>query len=183
VIIEDVNLDGPAASAGLQPGDVILSVNEKPVQNVRQFALSMYSFAVGRSAKLSIQRDGQTISYQVAVAEKQDLEGRLADLVAKEQSKVPQLGIFALTLDDNLRSMLPPLRKQAGVIVAGRESDGAYLGERLLPGDVIYAVSGMPVDSLDSLRLALEGVKSADAIALQVERFGTLHYLVLETEK
>jgi serine protease Do len=183
VIIEDVNLDGPAASAGLLPGDVILSVNEKPVQNVRQFALSMYSFAVGRSAKLSIQRDGQTFSYQVAVAEKQDLEGRLADLVAKEQSKVPQLGIFALTLDDNLRSMLPPLRKQAGVIVAGRESDGAYLGERLLPGDVIYAVSGMPVDSLDSLRLALEGVKSADAIALQVERLGTLHYLVLETEK
>ena len=143
----------------------------------------MYSFAVGDTAKLSIQRDGQTISYQVAVAEKQDLLGRLADLVAKEQSKVPQLGIFALTLDDNLRSMLPPLRKHDGVIVAGRESEGVYLGERLFPGDVIYAVSGMPVDSLDSLRLALEGVKSADAIALQVERLGTLHYLVLETDK
>lgn len=183
VIIEDVNLDGPAESAGLLPGDVILSVNEKPVQNVRQFALSMYSFAAGESATLSIQRDGQTISYQVAIAEKQDLQGRLADLVAKEESKVPQLGIFALTLDDNLRSMLAPLRKHAGVIVAGRESEGAYLGERLLPGDVIYAVSGMPVDSVDSLRSALEGVKSADAIALQVERLGTLHYLVLETDK
>ncbi|HEX8881871.1 MAG TPA: PDZ domain-containing protein [Candidatus Acidoferrum sp.] len=174
---------GPAASAGLLPGDVILSVNEKPVQNVRQFALSMYSFAVGDSAKLRIRRDGQTVSYQVPVAEKQDLQGRLADLVAKEQSKVPELGILALTLDENLRSMLAPLRKSVGVIVAGRESEGAYLGERLLPGDVIYAVGGMPVDSLDSLRRALEGVKSADAIALQVERLGTLHYLVLETDK
>jgi serine protease Do len=183
VIIEDVNSDGPAASAGLLPGDVILSVDDKPVQNVRQFALSMYSFAVGDSAKLSILRDGRTISHQVAVAEKQDLQGRLADLVAKEQSKVPQLGILALTLDDNLRSVLPPLRKHAGVIVAGRESEGAYLGERLLPGDVIYAVSGMPVDSVDSLRSALEGVKSADAIALQVERLGTLHYLVLEADQ
>ena len=183
VIIEDVNLDGPAASAGLLPGDVILSVNEKPVQNVRQFALSMYSFAVGDSAKLSIQRDGQTVSYQVPVAEKQDLQGRLADLVAKEQSTVPELGILALTLDENLRSMLAPLRKSVGVIVAGRESEGAYLGERLLPGDVIYAVGGVPVDSLDSLRRALEGVKSADAIALQVERLGTLHYLVLETNR
>lgn len=183
VIIEDVNLDGPAASAGLLPGDVILSVNEKPVQNVRQFALSMYSFAVGDSAKLSIQRDGQTVSYQVPVAEKQDLQGRLADLVAKEQSTVPELGILALTLDENLRSMLAPLRKSVGVIVAGRESEGAYLGERLLPGDVIYAVGGVPVDSLDSLRRALEGVKSADAIALQVERLGTRHYLVLETDR
>jgi hypothetical protein len=35
----------------------------------------------------------------------------------------------------------------------------------------------------DSLRSALEGVKNADAIALQVERLGTLHYLVLETDK
>lgn len=62
-------------------------------------------------------------------------------------------------------------------------AEGAYLGERLLPGDVIYAVSGMPVNSLDSLRRALEGIKNADAIALQVERLGTLHYLVLETDK
>ena len=53
VIIEDVNLDSPAATAGLLPGDVILSVNEKPVQNVRQFALSMYSFSVGDRANLS----------------------------------------------------------------------------------------------------------------------------------
>lgn len=157
---------------------VILSVNEKPVQNVRQFALSMYSFAVGDSAKLSIQRDGQTVSYQVPVAEKQDLQGRLADLVAKEQSKVPELGILAFTLDENLRSILPPLRKHAGVIVAGRQSEGAYLGERLLPGDVIYAVGGVPVDRLDSLRSALEGIKNADAIALQVERLGTLHYYI-----
>ena len=44
-------------------------------------------------------------------------------------------------------------------------------------------MNGMPVDSIDSLRSALDDLKAADAIALQVERLGSLHYLVLETDK
>jgi hypothetical protein len=41
----------------------------------------------------------------------------------------------------------------------------------------------VPVDSVDSLRLVLEDLKTADAIALQVERLGSLHYVVLESER
>ena len=183
VLIEDVIPNGPAARAGLMPGDIVLSVNEKPVQNIRQFALSLYSFAVGENARLQIQRGKQTISYQVPVSEKQDVQGRLEDLVTKEQTKVPQLGILGITLDDNVALMLPPLRNRFGVVVAGKESYGAYDGEGPLPGDVIYSVNGVPVDSVDSLRLVLEDLKTADAIALQVERLGSLHYLVLESER
>jgi serine protease Do len=183
VLIEDVIPNGPAARAGLMPGDIVLSVNEKPVQNIRQFALSLYSFAVGEKARLQIQRGKQTIAYQVPVSEKQDVQGRLEDLVTKEQTKVPQLGILGVTLDDNVALMLPTLRNRFGVVVAGKESHGAYDGEGPLPGDVIYSVNGVPVDSVDSLRLVLEDLKTADAIALQVERLGSLHYLVLESER
>jgi S1-C subfamily serine protease len=79
--------------------------------------------------------------------------------------------------------LLPPLRNRFGVVVAGKETYGAYQGEGPLPGDVIYSVNGTFVDSVDSLRSALDDFKSAEAIALQVERLGSLHYLVLETEK
>jgi serine protease Do len=183
IVIEDVIPGGPAASAGLMPGDIVLSVNEKPVQNIRQFALSLYPFAAGENVALRIQRGKQTISYQVPVSEKQDVQERLADLVSKEQAKIPQLGILALTLDEKLMPMLPPLRNRFGVVVAGKETYGAYEGDGPLPGDVIYSVNGTPVDSIDSLRSALDDLKTADAIALQVERLGSLHYLVLETDK
>src|ERR1700741_4416720 len=137
VVIEDVIPDGPAASAGLRPGDIVLSVNDKPVQDIRQFGLSLYSFAVGENVRLQIQRGKQTISYQVPVTEKQDVQERLADLVTKEEAKIPQLGILALTLDDKLMLLLPPLRNRFGVVVAGKETYGAYQGEGALPGDVI----------------------------------------------
>jgi serine protease Do len=183
VLIEDVIPRGPAASAGLMPGDIVLSVNEKRVQNIRQFALALYSFAVGENAGLEIRRGKQTISYQIPVTEKQDVQERLTDLVTKEQAKIPQLGILALTLDEKLRSMLPPLRNPFGVVVAGKETYGAYEGEGPLPGDVIYAVNGVPVDSIELLRSVLDDLKTADAIALQVERLGSLHYLVLQTDR
>jgi serine protease Do len=183
VLIEDVIPEGPAQSSGLMPGDIVLSIDEKPVQNIRQLALGLYSYAVGENAKLEIQRGKQTISYEVPVVEKQDMQGRLADLVTKEQNKVSQLGILALTLDDRLLPMLPPLRNQFGVVVAAKESEGAYIGEGPLPGDVIYSVNGTPVSSVDSLRSVLDDLKLADALVLQVERLGSLHYVVLETEK
>src|ERR1700719_2857530 len=183
VVIEDVIPLSPADLAGLMPGDVVLSVNQKRVQNIHQFALGLYSLAIGQNARLEIQRGKQTTFYEVPLIEKQDVQGRLADLVTTEQSKVPQLGILALTLDDKLRSMLPPLRTRFGVVVAGKESEGGYLGESALPGDVIYAVSGKFVDTIESLRSALDDLKTADAIVLQVERLGTLHYVVLETDK
>jgi S1-C subfamily serine protease len=111
------------------------------------------------------------------------MQERLADLVTREEARIPQLGILALTLDERLVSMLPPLRNRFGVVVAGKVSYGAYEGEGPLPGDVIYSVNGTLVDSIDSLRAALDDLKTADAIALQVERLGSLHYLVLEADK
>jgi len=183
IVIEDVAPAGPAASAGLKPGDIVLSVSEKQVQNIRQFALALYPFAVGESAKLEIQRGKQTLSFQIPVSEKHDVQERLADLVTREQANIPQLGILALTLDDQLVAMLPHLRNRFGVVIAGKETYGAYEGEGPLPGDVIYSVNGTPVDSVDSLRAVLESLKTAEAIALQVERLGSLHYLVLETDQ
>ena len=183
VLIEDVTPQGPAQIAGLMPGDIILSIGEKPIQNVRQLALGLYSYAVGENAKLKIQRGKDKISYEIPVVEKEDLQGRLADLVTKGQNKIPQLGILALTLDERLLPILPPLHNPFGVVVAAKESEGAYIGEGPLPGDVIYSVNGTRVDSVDSLRAALDALNTADALVLQVERLGGLHYVVLETEK
>jgi serine protease Do len=50
VLIEDVIPQSPAQISGLMSGDVILSVAEKPVENIRQLALGLYSYAVGENA-------------------------------------------------------------------------------------------------------------------------------------
>jgi hypothetical protein len=69
-------------------------------------------------------------------------------LVIREQAEIPQCGILALTLDDRLLLIIPPLRSRLGVVVAGKESEGAHLGEGPLPRDVIHLVNKLFVDSV-----------------------------------
>jgi len=64
----------------------------------------------GKKATLEILRGKQTISYQVPVSEKQDLQKRLANLVTREQVKIPQLGILALTLASSMKALVGKLR-------------------------------------------------------------------------
>jgi S1-C subfamily serine protease len=47
---------------------------------------------------------------------------------------------------------------------------------------VIYSVNTTPVSSLDALRSAVNGLKAADPLVLQIERDGSLMYLTLTEE-
>ena len=55
-LISDVDPDGPAAASGLKPGDVILSVNRKPVTNAADAAKELQSVASGRLAQILLWR-------------------------------------------------------------------------------------------------------------------------------
>ena len=57
VIISDVSPDSPAQKEGLREGDIILALDEKPMENGRQFEVNLYSRRVGRVVKLDVLRN------------------------------------------------------------------------------------------------------------------------------
>ena len=79
---------------------------------------------MGEKATLEIQRGKQSISYQIPVSEKVDLQKRLADLVTREQAKIPQLGIPAVTLDEKF---IAELWTHVGVPVLGIYGTGDFV--------------------------------------------------------
>ena len=97
-----------------------------------------------------------------------------------EHNLIPQLGIFAVDLTDEVRRMLPFLRKNAGVVVAAMVQDGPAWGERFLPGDVIYAVNNQPIANLAALRAIARELEAGSAVAFQVQRQTGLIFVTLE---
>ena len=183
VLLEDVMPGSPADKAGLKVGDIITSVGGNPVEDVRQFALDLYNYKIGQNAEITILQNGKNATYSVPVVERPDDPMRFADLVSSPDNVVNRLGVVAINISSDLKEMLGgDLRIPGGVLVAARTSSGTLLGEGPEPGDVIHAVNGAPVQDLAELKKALRQLKPGEPIVLQIERSGTLNYLVLETE-
>lgn len=181
VVISDVEPEGPAATAGLRVGDIILTLNGKPMENARQFAVNLYRPKIGETVRLEVLRGQQKLTFNVPVAEKLNDPERFAALVTGGENLVPQLGILVVELTPRILERLTPLRKGLGVLVVARTADAPVIeGGGFRAGDIIYAINREVVASLADVRLILSRYKSGDAIAVQLERNGKLMFVSFE---
>ena len=182
VVLADVTPDGPGDKAGLQVGDIVVSLNGKVMMNARQLEVNLYRYSVGQKVNMEVLRGGSKLTYAVPVTEREDDPQRFADMADPTKNLVVKLGILGISIDRKLAEMLPDLRNSYGVVVAARGGDSPYTGDSLQLGDVIYAVNTEPVSSVEALRSAIDGLMDTDPLVLQVERGGRLLYLTMTIE-
>ena len=180
-LVEDLTPDGPAEKAGVQIGDVIESVGDKRIRDVRDLASSSYGYSIGGVARLRILRDNKSFSINVPVVEKEDDLPRLNDFVDPEKNAIPQLGLLVMEVNPAIKKLVGELRVEDGVLVAARSGISRYGGDDPQPGDVIHAVNRHPVKVVEELRSVMRDVKPDAPIVLQVERNGSMLFLVLES--
>jgi serine protease Do len=182
VLLEDVSPDSSADKAGLKVGDVVTSIGGKPIGDVKEFATILFTYKIGQSAPIGVIRDGKEVTVNVTIAERPGDPLRFADMVTGPANVVERLGIVGITINDDLRRLLPDLRIPSGVIVAARTPSSTLLGQGPEPGDVIHSVNTQPVKDIPGLKQLLRVVHSGDPVVLQIERDGELSYLVMEYE-
>lgn len=183
VVLSDVAPESPAAKSGLEPGDVVLSLDGKPMENGRQFRINVYTRGVGEQVAVEVRRGERTLNVRVPVVERANDAGELEALIGSQQVIAP-LGIVALDLTAPIAEMLPPVRRQKGAVVARVTPDTPYSQQgRLQPGDVIYALNGKSVTGVEDLKSAATGLKPSAAAVLLIERQSTLMYLAFRVER
>jgi serine protease Do len=183
VVLGDVMRGGPAARAGIQPGDVVLALDGKRMENGRQFRINIYTRGVGDTVTLDVLRNGRPLSFKVPVVERDEDSARLSDLVG-QQSVVRSLGVLALDLSPKIAPLLPPLRRDKGVVVATTSSAAPFSQQgRLQPGDVIYSLNGKVVETIADLNGIASSLTPGAPAVLQLERQSTLMYLAFRVER
>jgi serine protease Do len=182
VIVSDVNPGGPAEAAGLKAGDIILSADDRPIDTLPALTATMYLHPLDEVMKLVVLRGNEKQTLTVAVGEHRDQMDKLMDSVDPDQSLVRRLGILGVDLNDQIRSVVGSLRISTGVVVIARTADLIGPETGLKTGDVIHGLNTTPVESLETLRAALNGLKPSSPVVLQVEREGQLQWLAFEME-
>lgn len=162
-LVSSVEKDGPAAKAGVEPGDVILKVNGKAIANSAELPPYVADIKPGSTAKLEVWRKGETRELTVAVGEMKAT--RTASLRADDPHG--KLGLA-------VRALLPDEQKQAGVrgglLVEDVGGPAAKAG--IQPGDIILSLNGTPVKSAGELRALVERA-GKKTLALLVQREDT----------
>jgi serine protease Do len=182
VVLADVQPGGPGDIAGLRPGDIVLRLNGKSMENARQMEVGLYRYPVGAKVDVLVVRNGVKKTVPVVTVEQADDPLRFADMVDPTRNLINRLGILGIDVDQKVAALLPDLREHYGVVVAARGGDSPYSGDSLQLGDVIYALNNSPVTDVASLRQQLDQLKDANALVFQVQRGGRLTYVTLETE-
>jgi len=181
VIVADVSDDGPAGPAGVQVGDVILSLDGRPVESVRQFGANLFRHAIDATVSLELLRGADRLALKVQVIERPDDPDRYSALIDPKKNLVPQLDILGIDLPDETTPGQRRRRLDGGVLVAAVSRD-TETPSRFLPGDVIHAVNRTFVLRLTDLRAAVADMKDGDPVVVQIERQGELMFVAFELD-
>jgi serine protease Do len=182
VLVSDVAAGSPADNAGIQVQDVVATMNGRPVDSVARFVLDVIARNVGDTLTLGLLRGSQALSIDVPVIASTVIgSDQLAHLADPIENSVRQLGIVGFDITPATATLVPGLRIASGVLVAAREQTAKLADVPLATGDVIHAVNGFVVRSLDGLRVLLQGLKDDRPVVLQIERKGQLMFRTVQS--
>jgi serine protease Do len=176
-LLASIEAGSPAARAGLEPGDLIESVNGQKIADPRDLAMTVASVAPGQDANFRILRDGQDRDVTVHVGEMP------AEKTAQAHEAAPaghgQLGLAlgSLTPDEREQLSVPDGTKGAVVRAVKPGSPADQAG--IQAGDVIVGVGTRKVASPDDATRAIdEALTGKDrSVALRVLRDGNIGYV------
>jgi serine protease Do len=183
VLVSNVQPETPAAKAGLQPGDVIVSFDGKDVTTPRQLSRTVAETAVGRDAPVRILREGRERTVAARIERLEPDRPQTAATGPQAPAGQTRDGPLGLTM----APLSPQVRERLGLTVSGEGAvivevaPGSPAAERgLRPGDVIRRVGTRTVDDPGDVVNAVREARRGQVLVL-VEREGNTLYIALPT--
>jgi serine protease Do len=171
-LLAGVMPNGPAAQAGLLPGDVIQAVNGQKISNPRELALDVANIKPGDEAHLSVLHDGQNKDVEMKIAQLPNDETANNEQGGGQHQQ--QLGLALAPLSPDMRGQLDVPDGTRGAVVRGVQPGSPAEQAGLQPGDVIVGVGSHPVTSPAEAAHEIHSAMNSQnhAVALRVIRNG-----------
>lgn len=173
VLVGTVVDDGPAASAGVKTGDVIIAIDGKKVTDTIELRNGIAETPPGTTVKLRVWRNGQVKLLSVRLSE---LPGKEEVAVEEKAEITDLLGFSASELTSELASRYRLSRDKGAVLVTGIDPSSKAYRAGLRQGDLILSVNKKNVSTYKEFLAVAGSVKKGDLLFLLIERQGSKVY-------
>ena len=176
-LVASVEQDGPASHADIQPGDVIIDVNDKPIATQRDLSITVAELTPGSSAAIRLVRDGSIHTQQVTIG---TLPGGSTNGLGGLTGGAPSLGLVLGPITPEMRQQLDLPAGTHGAAITDVTSGSPAEQAGLQPGDILMGIGdkmiGNSADGAAALRAA---TKAGQPVALRILRDGQLAFIAI----
>ena len=160
-LVNSVDSDGPAAAAGVAPGDVILAVNDAAISLPADLVRSIGDARPGQSVTLKVWRKGTV----------REIAARLTDVIPEKTAAAESDTKLSGGLGLKVRPLTAEEQKQAGttggLLVETVTGSAARAG--IAPGDIIIAVNNEQIKSAEQMKRLANNSRGNVAVLVQRE--------------
>lgn len=157
--VNEVMPDSAADKAGIKAGDIIISVNDKPIKSFQELRAKVATMGAGATVKLGLIRDGDKETVTATLGE------------ANQASETAAGAVHPMLAGATLENV------KRGVEITEIAQGSPAAASGLLKGDIIVGINRTRIDNLKALKAELKD--STGVVALKILRDGNSLYLVL----
>jgi S1-C subfamily serine protease len=170
VMVKAVEPESPAQKAGLQKGDIILSIGNKKIDSVGDYWSVKKSYAAGDTLKTKIWRNGKsnTVSVKTKVFPIEladDLVWRLLGIKVEN-----------LTVKNRLHYQTPA---RQGVIISEVDGNSYLASIGAQPGDVIRKIDDYAINDTEDFKKAVIKYRQKNSVVLLLQRGEQGYYITI----
>ena len=165
VLVGGVMPGGPAETAGLRIGDIIVEFDGMPIRETPDLQRRVASVAPGRPTDLVVLRDGQRVPLRAAIGEMPSDD----PVVATALDDI--WGFRVEPVPPEIAQRMPP-QSSVGVAVVDVDSGSPAEAAGLRRGDIILEIDGRALDTPAALVRDLAQIKPGGSVRLYIHRSG-----------
>lgn len=171
-LVSSVEADGPAAKAGIHPGDVITAFNGQPIKHMTDLPRLVGATAPGAAATVQVWRKGKSLELKATIAELDDKSATKGSDAPSANEGVDRLGLKVKALSDDAGDQ--------GVEV--EQAEGAAAEAGIEQGDVILRINDTDISSPKQYAKIVKGLDKSRPAVLLVSRDQQSQWVIIKPQ-